>query len=216
MPYIYKITNKINGHSYIGQTVLTPEIRWKFHLRDSKKEECLNRPLYRAIQKYGIENFLLTTVEEVSADQLDEREIYWIEYYDTYKNGYNATLGGDGRRILDHTAVCKAYEELHSCKAIKEKYGYDVNSVSAILKAHGIEVKPGGRDNIPAPKRINMYDLEGNYLQTFPSVVKAVEHCIKQGWCNSPSTSGGPRGHICAVANGKRKTAYQHIWRYVD
>ena len=216
MPYIYKITNKINGHAYIGQTTLTPEMRWKMHQQDANKQEFLKRPLYRAIYKYGVENFILTTIEEVSEEQLNEREIYWINYYNTYKDGYNATLGGDGRRTLDHNFICKAYEELHSCKAIKEKYGYDPKCVSMILKTHDIEVKRGSRDNVAAPKQINMYDLKGNYLQTFPSVTKAVEYCIEQGWCNSPSASGGPRGHISAAANGKRKTAYQHIWKYIN
>ena len=46
------------------------------------------------MRKYGIENFTFSVIEECSQEQLNEREIYWIEYYDTYKNGYNSTLGG--------------------------------------------------------------------------------------------------------------------------
>ena len=54
------------------------------------------RPLYWAIAKYGKDNFTIEQIEEVENDFLGEREMYWIHYYDSYNNGYNATLGGDG------------------------------------------------------------------------------------------------------------------------
>lgn len=63
------------------------------------------RPLYKAIAKYGMENFSIETIEEVEDDFLGEREIYWINYYNSYSKGYNATLGGDGkwtRKILQY------------------------------------------------------------------------------------------------------------------
>jgi hypothetical protein len=54
------------------------------------------------MNKYGIENFELALIENAEAELLDERERYWIEYYDTYKNGYNATLGGEGKTLYDY------------------------------------------------------------------------------------------------------------------
>lgn len=53
--YIYKITNKINGKVYIGKTTKTVQERWKEHLRESRTERSENRPLYRAIRKYGVD-----------------------------------------------------------------------------------------------------------------------------------------------------------------
>jgi len=50
--------------------------------------------LYKAFNKYGIENFTFEEIEQVDNSILDEREKYWIEYYDSYFNGYNSTLGG--------------------------------------------------------------------------------------------------------------------------
>lgn len=85
MPYIYKITNKINGKMYIGKTIFTVEQRWKEHQKDSRRRDFEKRPLYSAIKKYGIENFSIEEVEECPIEILSEREKYWIEYYGSFK-----------------------------------------------------------------------------------------------------------------------------------
>ena len=89
-PFIYKITNKVNGKVYIGKTEETVEKRFKQHLSEYLKERSKNRPLYRAMQKYGKENFEVCTLEETNNSS--EREIFWIEFYSSYSNGYNADL----------------------------------------------------------------------------------------------------------------------------
>ena len=63
LPYLYKITNKINGKVYIGKTSLTVEERYKEHLQDYKKDTKEKRPLYDAFNKYGIDNFFVTELE---------------------------------------------------------------------------------------------------------------------------------------------------------
>ena len=82
---IYKITNLINNQSYIGQSI-NIEQRIKQHFRNKDKIAIDN-----AIQKYGKENFQWEIVEECSLKELNEREQYWILYYDTYRYGYNQT-----------------------------------------------------------------------------------------------------------------------------
>ena len=57
-------------------------------------------PIHKAIHKYGIENFEFSIVEECDKSLLDDRECYWIRFYDSYNNGYNATIGGNQNR--DH------------------------------------------------------------------------------------------------------------------
>lgn len=94
MGYIYKITNNINNKCYIGKTERTIQIRWLEHSKPSKWKSDL--PLYRAFLKYGINNFSIEEVEECNNAILDEREIYWIDYFDAYRNGYNCTAGGEG------------------------------------------------------------------------------------------------------------------------
>ena len=87
---IYKITNKLNGRVYIGQTVRTLEYRWKQHCRAKD-----NTVFHKALRKYGPENF---TVEQIdiacTLDELNKKEKYWIEYYHSVKDGYNMTEGG--------------------------------------------------------------------------------------------------------------------------
>ena len=87
---IYKVTNKINGKVYIGQSVDIGR-RWRQHM--TAKDDIY---FHKAIQKYGVENFEWEVIEKCKKSELDERESYWIEYYDSFNNGYNCTKGGDG------------------------------------------------------------------------------------------------------------------------
>ena len=98
MAYIYKITNDINGKIYIGKTERTPEIRFKEHCRDYRNKSHESRPLYKAMEKYGVEHFHCEIIEQT--DYPEEREKYWIEYYQSFKVGYNATLGATEKVIL--------------------------------------------------------------------------------------------------------------------
>ena len=116
MSYIYKIINNINGKIYIGKTNETIEERFKIHVKDSKKEIEKHRPLYRAFNKYGIENFSVEKVEECSPDVVNERESYWIEYYNSFHYGYNATRGGDGRSYLDYDLILKTWKQTKSIR----------------------------------------------------------------------------------------------------
>ena len=110
MGFIYKVTNDINSKVYIGQTKFSVGIRWKQHLNKCRSKSFVNRPLYNAITKYGEEHFKAEEIEECSNELLNEREKYWIEYYDSYRNGYNATLGGDGTLThLDYDKILKYY-----------------------------------------------------------------------------------------------------------
>lgn len=103
---IYQIINKENGHMYIGLSKnIEQRIKEHFsHGINGKRKDDLDKPLYRAFKKYGIDNFEWNILEECSDDLLKEREIYWIKYYNTYENKehYNETPGGDcpGRNTI--------------------------------------------------------------------------------------------------------------------
>ena len=96
---IYKITNELTEKAYIGQSIQI-EIRWKQHIYDATHfvEQAQKRKLYTAFHENGIENFTFEILEECEPIQsiLNEKEIYWIRYYDTFNNGYNMTMGGQG------------------------------------------------------------------------------------------------------------------------
>ena len=91
---IYKVTNKINGKVYIGQSVDIGK-RWRQHMTAED-----DNYFHKAIQKYGVENFEWEIIEKCKKKDLDEREIYWIEYYDSFNKGYNCTKGGDSGPIM--------------------------------------------------------------------------------------------------------------------
>jgi len=82
------------GKKYVGQTV-DENGRKKKHLSDSKVQDL---KFYRAVRKYGWENFIYGVIDEFNENVLNEREIFYIEKYDSFKNGYNSTSGGEGLR----------------------------------------------------------------------------------------------------------------------
>ena len=88
---IYKITNKINGRMYIGQTINSLEERWRRHCNDALNN-VLDTHFARAIRKYGPDNFIAEIIDIVEDEEdLTPREQYWIRYYDALHNGYNET-----------------------------------------------------------------------------------------------------------------------------
>ena len=87
--------------------------------------------MYRAINKYGIENFSIETLEET--ENPEEREKYWIEYFGSFKNGYNATIGGDGKPYIDRDLVVATYNEVLNCREVARRLNISKDSVSNIL-----------------------------------------------------------------------------------
>jgi len=92
-----------SGGKYIGQTKYTEEERWKDHCQEAfqSNRKTYNTILSHAIRKYGADNFKVIILEDnLSNEDLNEREIYWIDYYKTYYKdndyGYNMTRGGQG------------------------------------------------------------------------------------------------------------------------
>lgn len=91
---IYKITDLETGLSYIGQSVDIRE-RFRQHIKAALTAYSgTNNKLYKAMQKSGLYNFTFEVLEQVSRDKLNEREIYWIDFYKTKEFGLNSQKGG--------------------------------------------------------------------------------------------------------------------------
>lgn len=111
--YIYLVENIINHKKYIGQTTRTSYLRFKQHIKDSKKRDCY---FHRAINKYGKDNFKLSTIFKCESmdlndvkNELNTKEIYYIDLYNTYNpNGYNSTYGGEG--VLGQPCILYDYD----------------------------------------------------------------------------------------------------------
>lgn len=94
MGYIYKIINDINNKIYVGQTKRTLEKRWQEHIRYAQEKDSRTK-FYKAIQEIGVEHFKIISIEEIfGIEERNNREKYWIQYYDSFNNGYNSTRGG--------------------------------------------------------------------------------------------------------------------------
>jgi len=100
---IYLIINKINGHKYVGQTIRGMNKRWAQHIQESMRMSPY--PLHKAMRKHGNHNFMIKELEECDTELLDEREIHYIEKYNTFNSneGYNATSGGNTPSFSDET-----------------------------------------------------------------------------------------------------------------
>jgi group I intron endonuclease len=83
------------GKKYIGQTVSVFDYRVSRHFALSKN---YNHKFARALKKYGRDGFIWGIIEECEEEELNEREIFWIGVYGTYKKGYNSTTGGNQGR----------------------------------------------------------------------------------------------------------------------
>lgn len=134
---IYKITNLQNGQSYIGQSIRI-EQRWADEKRRAfvESDKAYNYPLSRAFRKYGIDNFSFEIIEECQPSQLDEREKYWIAYYNTFYNGYNQTLGGDNPITKPKDSIIGIINDLETTdmyhKEIASKWNISVEMVQGI------------------------------------------------------------------------------------
>ena len=213
MGYIYMIWNDINAMLYIGKTVYDIYKRFQEHCTDCFKERNEKRPLYNAMKKYGIEHFHVRLVEECELEKLAEREMYWIQYYNTYHNGYNATLGGDGAQYVNYDVVCEYYLAGHNQAEIARMMNIDKGTVHNALRAKGIEI----RDTKTVMQEslgvaVNQYHKKtGAFIRSFPSALSAAEYLGKTN-----GNSNGAASHITDVCMGKRNSAYGYKWMFAS
>ena len=210
---------------YIGQTV-NPEGRFNCHIDRAinKKDKTY---FYNSIRKYGLENFVYCVLEEnVLRENLNMREMDWIEYYDSFYCGYNMTAGGNQTifseefkekmseankgRIPWNKGKHGIYSEETLKKlseSLKGKPGYWTNKhLSEETKkklSESLKGKPSWQKGKPSYNRkpVSKYDLNGNLIKKYDCITDALKENPKAG-------------HIGEVCNGYRKQTGGFIWKY--
>ncbi len=123
--------------------------RWSAHLKPSTEKRRGNYKIYNAMNKYGKENFTCEILEDnIPVDNLNNKEIYYIEKYDSFNNGYNSTKGGDGRIINNNYDVEKIICDYKSGKTssdIAKEYGVSPTTITRILHSKNIKMRKSGR-----------------------------------------------------------------------
>ncbi len=169
---IYKYTSKTTGKCYIGQV-----LEYRLELRKNRhKYDKRDIHFYRARDKYGYDDFDFEIVEkDIEQEKLNEREIYWISFYDSFNNGYNSTNGGDG----GNTYAKRSEEQMAETKAKISKAN------KGCLNGQS--------------KNVELYNVITKKRETFETLTEAAEHLgqnrktiyrlindnhiTKKGWC---------------------------------
>lgn len=200
---IYKITNRINGRCYIGQS---SDIEYRFaeHKRQYNYQGCAHYHLYKAFRKYGLDNFDFSVIEECEQSLLNEREKFWIKHYDSFKNGYNMTLGGEGTEQIERSDIYKLWDDGLTVSDIAIKIGCSPITVSRIVCSYdGYDKKDSAiRGKLWHRKPVTQYGLDGRQIRNYDSILDASEATGVHGDC------------ISACCNKRLKSAGGYQWSF--
>ena len=208
--FIYKATSATTGKVYIGQTVQTLQERISQHNSHAFGHQY-NYHFHNAIRKYGAEDFTYEIIEDgiKSAETLNEREKYWISYYNSYYDGYNSTMGGDGTVRRDDELIVKLFNEGHTTQEICEITGYNRQTVYKSYGVNGLTEENNARKGEQTRERcsraVEQYSLDGQYIKTWHSATD----CGKEL---------GSQSLISAVCRQEESmlSAYGFLFKYED
>ena len=206
--YIYKITNKVNGKVYVGQTICDISKRFREHKHASLTQDTC---LYRAMRKYGVNNFKIEQIDTAnSLDDLNNKEIYWIKTLNTKRPyGYNILDGGNGIKGYHHTKETKLL--------IQEKGRGNKNA----LGKHNVSIE--GRNNMvvahkdkPSTFKNKNHTEEAKKQMSLKHSKKVI--CVETG-ITYPSSLLASQilkipNQIGRCCKGKRKTCGGYHWNW--
>ena len=186
MTGIYKITNLTNGKIYIGQAIYIER-----RLSEHKRGKGLSTQLIdKAILKYGVENFSFEVIEECDAIELNDKEIYWIDYYNSYRRGYNLTSGGQGASNVKIRLSAQDIEDIYfllldyelTQNEIAKKFNVSYQTISDInrgktrvLKGYTFPLRPSNIQHIKSEKL--KQDIEKNKTRKQSPRKKIIKYC---------------------------------------
>lgn len=186
---IYCIHNIVNNKMYVGESIDVYR-RWREHIQELRDGIHVNAHLQRSWDKYGADNFKFNIIEICEEADLLEKEKYWIKFYDSFRNRYNQTEGGEGCLGYSHDSDTK-----EKMKKIKTEQFKDIKNRERLSIAHDFESYP-----------IYQIDFNGNIVKEWTSA----------NW--AAKTLGYSPARIYEALNHKnrKKTYGGYIWTYVD
>lgn len=208
---VYKITNDINNKIYIGATTFPLAKRWNEHLSDAKKSGKCHRPFYAALNEFGVSHFHISELEKCSDDILYEREKYWIQFYNSYIDGYNATFGGKGKQLFDKNYILEKLQNGNTACSISQELGCCPDIISDLAYDNGIDISSNSKVVYEQTIKGVFCRWDGLKLRfkslsdaaRFISIIKEIHF------------QRGIVTHISECCRGKRKSAYGCLWEYV-
>lgn len=188
--YVYAVVNKVSGEKYVG---LSKDVdkRFKSHIRDAKLERYENRKISKNIREYGRENFEVIVLEETSDKS---REKYWIEKLDTFNNGLNGTLDGNGNKLPIGNKIGKKnitrdmeekaifyYKKENNLRRASHLSGYPSRKIKSFLINSGVYKKNITIRKITKPKK-GKFDAKviGDVVEAYSKLghlYKTALHC---------------------------------------
>ena len=209
MQYLYIITNNINGKQYVGKTCKSILSRWKDHKSASKRE--INKPLYAAMNQYGVHNFSIELLGEFSDEDIYDAEVSAIKKYNTYLKGYNATLGGEGLKLIDipDKVICQKYYELGSAAKCAADLNISASTVLNVLSKYDL-TKIGNTKPRPT-KKVLIVDLN----KKFESCKDCAQFLLDTNIVSNVSLTS-IIASIQAVCTGNRSKYKKLVFKYLN
>lgn len=164
--WIYKITNIQNNKVYIGQTIRPIQQRFNRHINDALNN-ILDIHFARAVRKYGKENFVVEEIDKAQTqDELNKKEQYWINYYNSVEEGYNET-----------NAISKCGGNTYRSKTEKEM---------EVIKEKIRKTKIGSKN--PMARKIKRINILTNEVDIFDTIIECAKACGIQNGKTSITT----------------------------
>lgn len=208
--HLYTIVNLTNGKEYIGKTYDSIDRRFKQHI--SKAKSGSNSPIHKAFRKYGVDNFKIYLLDNYPESILEQEEVKAIQLYETFTNGYNATLGGDGRRYINDNLIITEYAKTPVLAKISRNLNIDIKTIKKALQANNIEVlshKEIVSKVLPDLRPILL--VEQNIV--FDNIILCAEYLINSGISKTSQTR--TKESIYRVCKGLRKSYLKYAFKYL-
>lgn len=245
MTGIYAIHNIINNKYYIGQAGNIHN-RWIQHKSRLKCQNHENKHLQASYNKYGKDAFQYFVIEECDVEFLDDKEMFYIQKYNSYKNGYNQDLGGSGCKGYKHTeeeilkmrmiqnpkAVLQIDMDLNivgewvSCSQAGKALGLSIRGIKAVANRANRQKTIGGyywvykeeyeNNTVDWDYYLNINLCKPKRVSQYDLKMNLVK--IWDSIYQAYITDGYSCSEISAVCNHKKgkKTYKGYVWRFTD